>query len=329
MPKSIVLIHAAAIGDAVLATPVLVSLRRAYPDAKIVYVAHSSVFELIGLTDCVDNFVEWDKSKSVFAQAQQLREFGPELVIDLVASMRSRIVCALINAKTLRYRKNKSASTQMHAAENFMQTIHSLKIDSAPYFPTLKPRKFEIDRIRAQYELDDPVVVIVPGVGKNRPSRAWPREYWKILAGRMQDMGCCIGIVGGADEADDCLLIASELRADRTVNLAGKLTLSETATYLSLCKLVISGDTGPAHIAVAVGKDVIGLMGPTAPQRSGPYGMESIGLDACGKCDCESLKYCRQTDGSGPGSCMTSIDPEDVLGKYTEWKLKMRGAGCT
>ena len=94
------------------------------------------------------------------------------------------------------------------------------------------------------------------------------------------------------------------------VNLAGKTTLRELASVLAACDLLISGDSGPMHLAVAVGTPVVALFGATHPARHGPYGTRNTvlhnpvpGLAAAGR---------RPTEAEG-AACMARITPANVL----------------
>lgn len=121
-------------------------------------------------------------------------------------------------------------------------------------------------------------------------------------------------LIGGTDDFEIAQRINSEL-GDRCLNLCGQLKLDETAAMLKCCDVVVSGDTGPAHIAVAVGTPVIGLYGPTIPARSGPYAYFDYCLDQSQSCQCIGQRYCSVANPRGPGECMSRIMLTEVIDK--------------
>lgn len=124
-------------------------------------------------------------------------------------------------------------------------------------------------------------------------------------------------LIGGTDELELCQRLELE-KSDKYLNLIGKLSLSETSAVLKSCRVLVSGDTGPAHMAVAVGTPVIGLYGPTNPRRSGPYGCENLILDQSNRCRCKGLKFCTFVNKDEAGECMSRIMLSEVIEKLTQ-----------
>src|SRR5262249_40510540 len=142
----------------------------------------------------------------------------------------------------------------VHAVDNFLATLKPLSLDALEKkFPTLTVGVQDIST--ATQKLADAgagelgLVGLVPGVGKLRPHRAWITEGWTYLARILLKSGRYMPVlIGGEDEAALCQGIEKDI-AGGCINLAGKLSLVETASVLSLCRSVVSGDTGPAHLA--------------------------------------------------------------------------------
>ncbi len=118
-------------------------------------------------------------------------------------------------------------------------------------------------------------------------------------------------LIGGKDEKQLGEHLAAKAGSGCT-NLCGRLSLAQTAAVLKSCNLVISGDTGPAHVAVAVGTPVLGIYGPTFPNRSGPYGPLNQVCDRSHQCRCHNLKRCKLLTTPGPGRCMQGITAGEV-----------------
>src|SRR5262249_49621463 len=150
--------------------------------------------------------------------------------------------------------------------------------------------------------------------------RAWSMDGWLNLVEHLTEKDTHLPVlVGGSDEVEIGDKIASRFQG-KVLNLCGKLSLLQTAVVLRQCSLVVSADTGPAHISVAVGTPVVGLYGPTAPARSGPYNCDRLIVDRYNDCSCRYKKHCRLADASSvssleSGKCMNAITLDDVLEK--------------
>jgi lipopolysaccharide heptosyltransferase II len=153
--------------------------------------------------------------------------------------------------------------------------------------------------------LPRPRIAVNPGA--STPYKQWPLSHWHALCGKLQESGFSLVIVGGPKEAE----AGSDLAAafgSHTVNLAGKTTLAELANTLAHCDLMVSADTGPLHVAAAVGTRVVALFGCTDPVRTGPYGKEHVALReliACSPCF-------RNPTCNGAVDCMRLLDPDRV-----------------
>lgn len=310
--SSALILHAGAIGDVVLGTLVPAAIKRARPELRVIYWTHESLIEMLRLCPAIDDFIVWEKRKPLLGQRGIVRGANAEVLIDLSSSSRTRLISLLAGARTLRYVKQPAnARPIVHAADNFRATVTALIGDVEVGFPTLVVPEEERQALGGKHDLlGGSAIALVPGVGALRPHRAWPVESWADLAKRLASLGKKVLLIGGPDDAETGAAV--EANAGAVVNLVGKLSLRETACVLSLCDVAVSGDTGPSHIAVAVGTPVIGLLGPTYPERSGPYGYLKSSLNAGHRCRCHSAKSCIIAGVSGPGECMRTISMEQV-----------------
>ncbi len=306
-----------------LATPVAATLKSAFPQAHIVYCTHPSLFELLKLCKYVDELAESGKQLNVLSQRRLISSHKADLVVDLSGSSRSHMLTFLMNAQVVHYKKqSRDAAKIQHAVENFLQTLDPLGLTlPAELFPTIVIPTQLTESVRTRvYGASPqlPLIALVPGVGNLRSHRAWIEDGWIYLIADILDTHRYIPVlVGGPDERALCERIAAATQRG-CVNLAGELSLPETASLLKLSQVVVSGDTGPAHIAVAAGTPVIGLYGPTFPQRSGPYGCERLVLDASARCQCHHVKQCQLTHVPGPGECMRQLMLSDIWIKLKE-----------
>ncbi|MBN9395017.1 MAG: glycosyltransferase family 9 protein [Candidatus Melainabacteria bacterium] len=319
---NIVIFHPAAIGDAVLATPVSTTLKLNFPGAKITYWSHPSLKSLLlELCPAIDEFVEFQKDLGFWKLRKQLLALKPDLFIDLSNSSRGYMLPILTGIETRRYEKESETVAQpVHAVGNFLATIKDI-CGTYPQnlFPTLYPDVIAeelIPQLVEMHRLDyRPLIGLVCGVGSLRPHRAWIPDGWIYLVKQILD---CLPhtpvFIGGTEDYDLAQRINAEC-GNRGMNLCGQLQLPETAAVLKCCDVVVSGDTGPAHIAVAVGTPVVGLYGPTNPLRSGPYGCSAYLLDQSESCECLGAKICHLAGPAQPGECMGRIMLPEVMAK--------------
>lgn len=302
----VVIYHPAAIGDVVLATPVARALKEQFKDCQVVHMTHESLFPLLALCPYIDELLP--ARGRVMDQRAAIATRKPSYTVNLSGSFKSKTITFGTSPHVVHYKKEtKAAPPMMHAVENFLRTLEPLRISRPKdIFPTFSKETLPAPRTA----VSPGCLAFAPGVGSLRPHRAWPESKW-IELGKlvMQTTGMSICLIGGEAERDLCVRIASHLGKQCT-NLAGELTLPETAAALSAARVLVSGDTGPAHIAVAVGTQVIGLYGPTFAERSGPYGVTNQVISVSHECECKRLKECKFK--SNDGRCMDQISYEAV-----------------
>lgn len=323
--SNILIFHPAAIGDAVLATPVASTLKANFPGAKITYWSHNSLRPLLlGLCPHVDDFIDFDKGMGYFELRKILNDARPDLFVDLSNSSRGKLLPLFSRTAVARYEKKADTGPgQQHAVGNFLEAIAPFCPDlPKDVFPTLFPDAIAeelVPQLVAGNKLSlRPLIGIVPGVGAFRPHRAWIPDGWTYLIRHIMQMDTHIPVlIGGSDDFETAQRIAAEF-GDKVLNLCGQLKLDETAAILKCCDVVLSGDTGPAHIAVAVGTPVIGLYGPTYPARSGPYGYFNLVIDQSSSCQCIGERFCKIGNPNNPGECMNRIMLTEVIGRLHE-----------
>jgi ADP-heptose:LPS heptosyltransferase len=151
---------------------------------------------------------------------------------------------------------------------------------------------------------------ITLNVGASTIYKRWPNERWISLGNALLREGFNVALTAGPNEARDAEEIASGLgHRDGLVNLAGKTSQSELALVFKRSLLVISGDTGPLHLAVSVGTRTIALFGPTDPSLTGPYGS---GNQVIWKhIDCSPCF--RHPTCNGRVDCLRAIDSDEVI----------------
>lgn len=159
-----------------------------------------------------------------------------------------------------------------------------------------------------------PLIAIHPGAGA--PVKLWPASrYAKIADALISSLKAAILITGSRDELDLAWQVAAHMRHDATV-LAGETSLGQLAALLARCDLVIGSDSGPLHLAVAVGAPTLHMYGPVDPALFGPWapGDETrhLALTSPRHCvPCNRLDY--DLDELTDHPCMAEIEVETVL----------------
>lgn len=159
-----------------------------------------------------------------------------------------------------------------------------------------------------------PRVVIVPA--SRWKTKNWPRENFVTVADDLLQRGATVVLVGGGAERAACDAIAKALGVRPNLkNLAGRTSLVELGGLLSHAQLVLTVDSGPMHMAAALGVPVLALFGPTDPVRTGPYGGRARVLDIarlpCRPCLADACDR-------GDFACMRRIYPSEVLAAALE-----------
>lgn len=156
---------------------------------------------------------------------------------------------------------------------------------------------------------DLPRPIIALNCGASTDLKRWPADRWAQVGRRLAGMGASLVLLGGTQDVDTVGALQARIGASNVVNLAGKTNLRELASVVARCDLMISGDTGPLHIAVDVGAKCLGLYGPTTPMATGPYGDGNVAIWKPGSCSpCQRHPTC---DASG--RCLDAITPDDVI----------------
>jgi heptosyltransferase-1 len=279
--KRLLVLRLSALGDVIHTIPAVVALREANPDAKISWVVEAPYRELVEIVAGVEaipvRMKKW--GKSLMASRDEMREAlramrGADESIDFQGLVKSAVLGALSGAKTrigfdahairekpaLLFTNQKvHVDTTKHVVDQNLELIGVRGRQPPPSY-----ERFESGGFAAALQNVGDSIVLLPGAGK--PNKLWPVERFRELAKRLGDRAL---VAWGPGERD----LAERIGA----RVAPPTNLRELAWLLRHASLVIGGDTGPLHLADALGTKVIGLYGPTDPRRNGPYGQ----LDHC------------------------------------------------
>jgi len=325
------------IGDAVMQIPALRELRRVFPDAFIslhTRVWAQGIFENADFIDEILTFEpEKSKLKSVLAQAKMLREKNFDLAILFPNSFESALAAKLAKIpKRFGYAKDarsflltdavkipdwKNAKHEVFYYLNLIAEIEksffgaTTVLEKEPRFSLMvsEERKMQARKFleKSGVDLSKKIVAFCPGSTNSRAKR-WHTESYAQLNDKIQsESNANVILVGAIDELEVSLEVAAKSNT-KPIVLTGKTDLAEVTAVLRVCDLLVSNDTGPAHIAAAVGTKTLVIFGPTNPVTTQPWNSEIIYK----RVECSP---CMLRDCPIDHRCMTRISPEEVFAK--------------
>lgn len=302
-PSSILIIKPCCLGDVLLATPVIATLRQAFPRARIDFAVGGwsrAVVEnnphLDGLVDCgrvgSGSRYSWREYLDLIRRIRA-EKYEACFVLD-----RSPLISLLPYLGGVPQRvgldsRGRGFSLTVgvpvvgirHEAELYLDTVRAVGVvvnkPKLEFYPTEEDRR-HVGELIANRQVVSPLIVIHPAGGSNPgmslSAKRWPPQRFAALADRLiEEMGAQVLLVGGADDGPIAAAIKEGMR-QKPWDLMGQLTLGQLGALLEQCDLFIGHDTGAMHLAVAVGAPVVAIFGPSDPRMYGPYGENSVTL---------------------------------------------------
>jgi len=317
--NNIFIIKPGAIGDVLQLTPVIRALKSKYPDAKItLLVGSAATAELFRYNPAVSETIVYDKRgahKSLMAFIRlwkRLHATKFDLVINFQRSNFKAWLLALAAFPCRFLVYHKARKRTVHAVVNYLETLAPLGITLTDLELELSPgpeaKAFAGNLLAAFKASNRPLIALNPGA--SHPIKQWGSGQFAALADILsRELSANIIIVGGSDDIPLSEEIAQHT-ASRPLLLVGKLDLLQLGAVLEQCDVLVSADTGPMHVATAVGTRVAGLFGSTDPARTGPVGSghrviqaEGVPCIPCRSLICQTAVY---------RECMEKILPETV-----------------
>jgi lipopolysaccharide heptosyltransferase I len=321
-PRRVCLIKPSALGDVVQTLPILSMLRSRWPAASFVWVIKSSLAGLLEGHPDLESTIVFDRSSRGIAAAgaqwrlmRDLRRGDFDLAIDLQGLLRSGLM-TLATAAPRRVGfasaregapwaytdQVKLSAPDLPALERYRQVAAALGCTGQP--PAARLGISEADRrwVRARLAgLPRPWLAIHPGAGWL--TKRWPGERFAALAARArQEFGASIVLLGEKNDSDAGRTIAAGV-GDCAVDLCAQTSLLQLAAVCKAADVFLSGDTGPMHLAAAVGTRVVSVFTCTSPLRAGPRDQEQRAVLTNVPCAASYLKRCASL------ACMQELLP--------------------
>jgi lipopolysaccharide heptosyltransferase I len=340
-PARVLIVRLGALGDVVHAIPVAAALRRAYPHARIDWLVSAKHREILDLVPVIDRrLVVNDRPStgsgqtadpasgtSLVAAVRELRRARYDIAIDLQGLIKSALLARLSGAPRVlgfsaSYAREGLARlfyTDVHdpgrgGLYDARETRHVVDINLGVL------ALLGITGVRAEFPLETPssaaARTIVEQTGGRyallNPGAAWPNKRWPpdrlaaVAVELRERHGVASVVLWGPGEESLAGEVVAAARGAAV--LSPKTTVGDLVAMARGAALMVSGDTGPTHIAAAVGTPIVGLYGPTRPVRNGPMSPLDISVSRDAICQCHHLRRCRLAR-----MCLLDIAADEVI----------------
>ncbi len=316
------------IGDAVMATPALTALRAGFPRARIAALARPVVADVWAAHPAVDEVLVDDHRGAHrgpagrWRLASEIRGRGFDAALVLPNSFDSALVAALARVPTrVGYRTDARGPLLTvalpppgrplpHMTDYYLGLLSAWGLTGDPRAVSLAVSPAERDKARLRLSewgarSTDRVVAVNPGAAYGSAKR-WPADRFAALAERLAGDGAFVVVLGAAGERALGDAIVARL-GGRAVNAAGSTTIREAMAVLTWCRRLVTNDSGPMHVAAALGVSVTAIFGPTDPRATRPIGERVTILQHGVEC-----APCRYRDCPIDHRCMTAVSVEEV-----------------
>jgi lipopolysaccharide heptosyltransferase II len=298
--RNILVIRTDRIGEVLLSTPVLAALREKWPGARISMMVRPEVRGLVEDNPNIDEIMEYDEKQSSaikLSVALRKKDFGIAVIVNPKKEFHLAAFLAGIPVRVgfdrkwgflLTHRvKDLKFLAQKHEVEYNLDLVRALGIEPRDKRPHLAVRDNSehsaSEKLKAAMPPgSDACSLIAVHPCTSNPSKQWPKTHFAELGDLLMSHGYNIVMISGAQEQRFAKEVVYMMRG-KPADLTGALSLKELAALLKRCRLLISGDSGPVHIAAAVGTPVAALFGKgdpgSRPARWGPYGEGHIVIE--------------------------------------------------
>lgn len=324
--NKILIIQTAFIGDVILVTPLINAVYKLFPDAKIDVMVTPQTSNILDNNPKINSLILFDKKKNKFGSFFEVLKKIKFNKYDISFSPHSSITTAflmyfgnipirvgfdrwvaryLLTVKIPHLENVHKIQKNLFLLSKFSDKKFSMQTELFPSNKMIKKAENILADLRKSTKN---IISIAPG--SNWFTKRWPEVYYKDLVEKLSDLNYGIVFIGSKKEKELCEEI--KLR-NNSINLAGQLSLLESAAVIKLCDLMICNDSGALHLADAMQTDVLAFFGPTVksigyyPFRESDKVLE-VDLE-CRPCSSHGTNACPL----GHHNCMKFIKPDLVV----------------
>ena len=337
----ILIVKLSAIGDVIHTLPALNAIRKHYPDAHITWLVEEAASSLIEGHTALNRVLvskrkTWLKGlakrsclkniREACGFIKDLRDTRYDLILDFQALLKSGVLIGLARGgrkigfdKGMEHQEHSyiflnervpPVDMEVHALIRGMMLLESIGIQSREVvfnLPVSDQDRNAANDLLMQHGIKTPELLVAINPMAKWETKLWDNLKFSNLADRLiKQYNAKVFFTGSAEDRELILDIISRMKC-KAYNLAGMTSLKTLAALYEKVSIVVSTDTGPMHLAAAVGTAVIALFGPTAPWRTGPFGAGHQIIRAGLECSPCFKRQCKTID------CMKQISVERVL----------------
>jgi heptosyltransferase-1 len=327
-PARVCIIKPSSLGDVVHALPILAALRDRWPSAHVAWVVNRPFQDVLrGHPDLNELIVHERAGKGIdplglggaIGLFRRLRSGRFDLTIDLQGLLRSALMAMATGARARVGMADAREGARwfytdlvdaprmgLHAVARVQRVAAALGADARE--PRFNLPIGEGERRWARETLAElPSPRLVLNLGARWPTKRWPPEHYAEIGRRAAaEFGAGLIAVGSAVDRPYVDVLLKRSTPASILDLCGRTRLPQLAALCLESDLTISNDTGPLHLAAAVGARVVGIYTCTNPQLTGPFGARAATVQSCVWCAPSYLKKCGRLD------CMSELLPDRV-----------------
>lgn len=320
--KNILIVRLSSLGDILLTTPVIRSLKSKYPNLQIDFLVREQYKDTVKYNPHINKVFTLDSSNDIESVKSKLKNRNYELIIDLQNNIRSRKLTKNLSPEIVRFKKpNFDKFLLVNFKINRFQEIIQIPVRYSAAIPNfvLDDKGLELfgdKSVNAKFDIKKRTIAFCPG--SKHKTKMWPENYFIELGKKFIENNYNIILLGGMDDKEACSKINHFL--PQAKNLSNDNLLLETAEIMQNCTAVICNDSGLMHTAIAVNVPVISIFGSTVKEFGfAPYKGKSLVLEnnnlTCRPCSHIGLNECPQKHFK----CMLDITPDFVYNKSVEF----------
>jgi heptosyltransferase-1 len=331
----ILIVRLSALGDIVHALPVLAAIKGATPDAQVDWLVEENYAPILALATGLNrrvivragacretpDSIAFTGGAGYLRAARYLRAQRYDLALDLQGLLKSAVWARASGARRVvgfdraHLREELAASFYSesvlpdgsgHVMRKNLSILSALDIAVPEAELLLRPAATPemVKSIQAAGGADG-YIVINPGAAW--PNKCWPPDRFGAVANALRDRTGLHSLVTWGPK-ERALADAVSQASGGAATAAPATSVSDLAALMRSAALVISGDTGPLHIAAAVGTPIVGLFGPTRPERNGPWDPRDVVISRAETCVCHHKRQCQRG-----APCINDIAVEQVV----------------
>ena len=328
---NILVVRLGSLGDVIHTLPAVAALRRAMPGARIDWLVDAPNQDIVGLVTAIDARIvlEARTLKAWLNAAAALRSRGYDAAIDFQGLFKSAILARASGAKRvlgfsvwhLRERGARAFYTETPGEPDAQRHVIRKNLGLAALLapsidPASEPLAFPLAAVpsgaveQLKRTLGGPYAVLNPGAAW--PNKRWPEERFGEVAAFLRARHGLRSVVAWGP-GEKMLAESVVSRSEGAAVLAPALPLIDLTALLRDARLMVSGDTGPTHIAGALGVPIVSPFGPTSPARNGPWHPDDIVISKFDECECHYQRRCRVPDRW----CLARLPASEMMAAIT------------